>query len=106
MEMETISANTHPEDNAIVRRIEFQIPSSNTDPGPARGLKVFTEDPQKGHFQSFGRSLNAVPGGVFVLGSPFVRIINISTITDLALIHVFWVCHFQPPVFFQLYIIH
>ena len=48
---------------------ESQEPSANTDPGPARGLKVFTDDPQNGHSQSSGRSLKAVPGGVFVLGS-------------------------------------
>ena len=46
------------------------VPSANVDPGPAKGLKVFTEDPHNGHSQSSGRSLNAVPGGVFVLGSP------------------------------------
>jgi hypothetical protein len=53
----------------LFSKIRFQ-PSASTDPGPARGLKVFAEDPQNGHTQSSGRSLKAVPAGVFVLGSP------------------------------------
>ena len=48
----------------------YYVLSANVDPGPAKGLKVFFDDPQKGHSQSSGRSLKAVPGGVFVFGSP------------------------------------
>ena len=48
----------------------YYLPSANVDPGPAKGLKVFVDDLQKGHPQSSGRSLKAVPGGVFVFASP------------------------------------
>ena len=54
----------------ISRYFNYYVLSANVDPGPAKGLKVFFDDLQKGHSQSSGRSLKAVPGGVFVFGSP------------------------------------
>ena len=50
--------------------LNYYLPSAKVDPGPAKGLKVFFDAWQNGHFQSSGRSLNAVPGGVLVFGSP------------------------------------
>ena len=57
-------------DKIIPLYFNYYLPSANVDPGPAKGLKDFFDDPQKGHSQSSGRSLKAVPGGVFVFGSP------------------------------------
>lgn len=48
----------------------FQMPSATTDPGPAKGLKVFLDEPQNGHCQLSGISLKVVPEGVLVFGSP------------------------------------